>query len=259
MVDYYRIKDFHLVSLRQIGQALLQPLISTHGSDTLYVAAEIVERPLVLPSEIATSAHNAGAAALSEELSSMATHNSDRRTSLEAPPPCFLLLLNAETFNDPLLGPEVVAVLDAGQQLVLVHDTSVAFSDVIQRTPQPLMDRGMYNELAVALHTGEHRQVSLRHIALKMATPVPSQPSARTVIRSCRTRFMQWLLHVRRRPMLSQDGAQMLTLASAPGSAPPPHDEQNVWKPVCESTRACASCGSHFLVNVKLNINMART
>ena len=25
-----------------------------------------------------------------------------------------------------------------------------------------------------------------------------------------------------------------------------------MWKPVCGSTRACASCGSHFLVNVKL-------
>ena len=72
--------------------------------------------------------------------------------------------------------------------VVLVHDASVAFSDVIQRTPASLMARGIYNELAVALYAGEHRRVSLHHVAAKMGTAAPNPNWSRRVwtpVRRC--------------------------------------------------------------------------
>jgi hypothetical protein len=93
---------------------------------------------------MATSVHNAGAKAFTQELIAMASRIGDG-------PGCFVLLLDACTYDDDALAADVLAALEEGQRVVLVHDASIAFSDVIQRTPSSLMTRGIYNELAVAL------------------------------------------------------------------------------------------------------------
>ena len=213
MVDFHRINDFQLVSLRQIGQALLHPLLAARADDTLYIASELMMRPIVLPTQIVTSPHNPGAHALSQELSA-------RASKVVNQPACFLLLLNADTFSDSLLALEVEAAFDAGQRLVLVHDTSVKFGDVIQRTPSQLQARGLYDELAVALYTGEHREVSLRHIAAKMAPHATSQPRMAVTMGGCRSEVAHALRQLCRRsktpnPSDLGDGTQMLALTQA--------------------------------------------
>ena len=213
MVDFHRINDFQLVSLRQIGQALLHPLLAARADDTLYIASELMMRPIVLPTQIVTSPHNPGAHALSQELSA-------RASKVVNQPACFLLLLNADTFSDSLLALEVEAAFDAGQRLVLVHDTSVKFGDVIQRTPSQLQARGLYDELAVALYTGEHREVSLRHIAAKMAPHATSQPRMAVTMGGCCSEVARALRQLCQRsktpnPSALGDGTQMLALTQA--------------------------------------------
>ena len=181
MVDFYRLKDFQLVTLRQIGQQLMTSLIETRADDTLYIAGELVERPLMLPSRLVASEHNAGASDLLLELQGQAETSSNRPlsralsrsltrslTPARSASDCFLLLLDERTFESSAVEAEVHAALDTGQRRVLVHDARVAFSDIIARTPPLLKERRLYDDLAVMLLTGEHRQVSLRYIAAKM-------------------------------------------------------------------------------------------
>ena len=100
-------------------------------------------------------------------------------------PGCFVLLLDACTYDDDTLAADVLAALDEGQRVVLVHDVRVAFSDVIQRTPASLMARGIYDELAVQLYAGEHRRVSLHHVAAKMGAAAPESKWSLRVRRQC--------------------------------------------------------------------------
>ena len=178
MVHFYRVKDFQLVTLRQIGQELMTLLVKTRADDVLYIAGELVESPLVLPSRLVVSEHNAGAPDLSQELQGASRRSVNRSLtrSLTRPftsvvsnaPECVLLLLDERTFEHPSVAIEVHAVLDAAQRLVLVHDVRVPFGEIIERTPKSLRERRLYDELAVMLLPGEHRQVSLRYIAAKM-------------------------------------------------------------------------------------------
>ena len=62
VVEWQRVRDFQLVSLRQVGQALLQSLIAARADDALYVTMELTELPLLLPTKtMRTSVHNVGA------------------------------------------------------------------------------------------------------------------------------------------------------------------------------------------------------
>mmetsp|Transcript_10259 Transcript_10259/g.27318 ORF Transcript_10259/g.27318 Transcript_10259/m.27318 type:complete len:316 (+) Transcript_10259:108-1055(+) len=167
LIEWHRIGEFQVVSLRQIGQALIKPLIPERCDDELYIESELVEMPMVLTSRLSTSPWNPGAEELSQEVISQASHIGEG-------PSCFLLLLNGRTYdNRTNIVDSVLTVLDAGQRLILVHDAEdVSFNDIIENTPQELLDRGLYKELAVPLFSHDHRKVSLRQIAAKMTTCV---------------------------------------------------------------------------------------
>ena len=164
VVQWQRIELFQLVSLRLIGEALLE--------SSLYIAGDLSEQPYSLPRTVYVSPHNRGSEALLQELVDEAREAAGRGAD-RATADCFLLLLNGSVFEDAQLVQEVEAAMDAGQQIVMVHDASVQFADIMRRTPQqlgarPPDGRGLYNQIAVALLQGPHRPASLRIIASKL-------------------------------------------------------------------------------------------
>ena len=190
-IGWQRIKDFQLVSLRWVGEALLRALLRPPAvdglTDSLIIAGSLSEQALILPAPIQTSTHNPGAGDLSQEIQKEAGGKIGNK------PPCFLLLLNATTYDDPDLVGEIVQVLEGDQRLILVHDVNISFSDIMERTPPQLSGKGMYNELAVALLDGEHRHVSLIHIAAKMASAPTSQPRVAASLMTCCNKVLSLL------------------------------------------------------------------
>ena len=72
------------------------------------------------------------------------------------------------------------------------------------------MARGIYNELAVALYAGEHRRVSLQHVAAKMGAAAPNPNRSRRVwapvrrcIAACATAASEGVARRVRRPKTS--------------------------------------------------------
>ena len=149
--------------------------------DALYVRTELTKQHLIIPSRlIVTSVHNAGAEAIAYELCEKAARIGDG-------PACFLLLLDTRTYSTPALATDVIAALDEGRRVVLVHDASVEFSDVMRRTPKVLMDRGIYDELVVALYPDSESTDASASITLRprCAPPRPVGTAA-SAGRACR-------------------------------------------------------------------------
>jgi hypothetical protein len=138
------------------------------------------------------SPHNGGSEPLLQELLGKAREAAGREAD-RATADCFLLLLNGSVFEDAQLMQEVEEAMDAGQQIVIVHDASVQFADIMRRTPQqlgarPPDGRGLYSQIAVALLQGPHRPASLRIIASKLNSEaqVPRVAVSAAILEGCR-------------------------------------------------------------------------
>ena len=188
VVEWHRVKDFQLVSLRLIGEGLLKPSMEDHSDDSFEIWGDPARNGPTIKGVVATSIHNQGAEDLANELLAAANGSmsarSRRRKRLHLnqsaingsgqvahEPTCFLLLLDAYTFDDSALEDEVKQAIRAQQKIVLAHDVATTFDDIIARTPQSLKQLGLYNALATPLlEDGEFRQVSLRLLAAKIAS-----------------------------------------------------------------------------------------
>ena len=81
-----------------------------------------------------------------------------------------LLYLNDQTWSNARLAEEVRRVRARGGALVMAHENDAAkggcaFDSFFRVTPQDLISDGLYGPIAVALHTGEHRRVSMQLLA----------------------------------------------------------------------------------------------
>ena len=95
-------------------------------------------------------------------------------------PTHFLLYLTSQTFvgeQGERLAAQVRAAMAAQLPIVLAHESDeqrcgCAFSLFFASTPDELVRRGLYNDLAVALHSGEHREVSMALLMKKLGAVV---------------------------------------------------------------------------------------
>ena len=79
-----------------------------------------------------------------------------------------LVYLNSKTFtSEPgsKFAAELRSAKQAGTPLVLVHENDPAlggceFAKVMEHTPSDLIESGLYNSIAIALHPEPHRSVS---------------------------------------------------------------------------------------------------
>mmetsp|Transcript_2467 Transcript_2467/g.6827 ORF Transcript_2467/g.6827 Transcript_2467/m.6827 type:complete len:684 (+) Transcript_2467:104-2155(+) len=84
-----------------------------------------------------------------------------------------ILYLNERTWaGEPgeMLANEVRLVRESGIRLVMLHENvaengGCPFSRFFQTTPGDLIDDGLYDDIALALHAGDFRHVSLRNLA----------------------------------------------------------------------------------------------
>lgn len=195
IIEWHRMKEFQLVSLRLIGEHLIRPLLplssrlrGTYGDalDTepgvLYVSGELSLQRLLVPAVISFSRHNLGVEELISELHAAGEQAASAADSEE----CFLLLLDGRTqlTAGSAVEADVLAALDSSQKVVVAYDPSVPFRDCIALTSDDLLGRGIFDELAVPLHQSEHREVSLRLIALKLQPPQTSKLSS--CVAACR-------------------------------------------------------------------------
>lgn len=103
-----------------------------------------------------------------------------------------LLYLNDKTFVGPQgfkLAHEVREARDVNLNLVLVHEADVAygrfgcpFERFFQTTPQDLIDGGLFRRVAVACHPGEHRLVSLYHVAKECGAQTAGQSVQKQIV-----------------------------------------------------------------------------
>jgi hypothetical protein len=81
-----------------------------------------------------------------------------------------LLYLNQHTFSRPQLIEELRMMQSKGGAIVMTHENDgerggCEFDAIFSATPQDLIDNKLYGPLAIALHPGEYRVVSMRLLA----------------------------------------------------------------------------------------------
>jgi len=197
VIDWHRIKDFQLVSLKLLATDLLfacpgyemlycrrvsnDEELSLKGEKTLladiHVPGEITEKHLTFPAmvRVYASPNNPGAQEVAKVLQGAIA-------GIElsaAPPPVathFLLYLSEETFVGEAgerLANEVRFMMRGGLPIVMLHENDAEsggceFATFFATTPQDLIANGLYKALALAYMPGHFRPVSLALIAKKL-------------------------------------------------------------------------------------------
>jgi hypothetical protein len=85
------------------------------------------------------------------------------RSSLEGADKC-VALVTPETMADVVMQQQIEAALDLSMDVVLIHDLRQPnnFTDILTACPKRLRDKGIFNQLAVALYNGEYQHTSLK-------------------------------------------------------------------------------------------------
>ena len=176
VIPWYRVKDYLHVSLRLIIERVLNTKVRIPGAlldVTLHLASPSAGHfHLYVPSG------NHGAAEVAELLHEEAnrTRTELSITSDEAHrhlAQLFVLYLSGSNLNDlAQLHREIIAALDCGQQLLLIHEQrdshdAVPFATIIERTPQTLRLNGIYDSTAIPLYEGEEFQRVCLQIMLR--------------------------------------------------------------------------------------------
>ena len=176
VVIWHRFKDFQIVSIKLMAEQLLRgcPHEKRLEDVRLFVPGELPRQKLMLRKRpvVFASPNNPRALTVAKEIASAmggridvtSEHASEDREITH-----FLLLLNNRTFIDTAgeeLAKELRSARAAGVKVLLVHENDMErggcefgiFFD--GRTPQDLIDDGIYYNIAVALHSGQFWPVS---------------------------------------------------------------------------------------------------
>ena len=201
VIEWHRVKDFQLVSLKQLAEQLLLGCPTPNGLPPprrveLYVPGEIARQSMAFATRVLlySSPDNPGAAAIADAIragmkNTFATTSDPRmvgssgsrssaRFAANAPgnggATHFLLYLNSQTFVGEAgerLAAELRTVrLSGGASVVLVHETDVGrggceFGRFFETTPGDLIQDGLYKSIAVDLMSGLFWPVSVALVA----------------------------------------------------------------------------------------------
>ena len=180
IVPWYRVKEYGTVSLRQIAQVILD--------GELRVPGELLHAPLRL-APCATDAFHLYAPNAASELVALlraeapalkVTTNAEERRAAQR----YVLYLNGATWETGESREEVHTVLTDNMPLLLVHEQrdgkgALPFSDIIERTPESLLNAGVYTSLAVPLYDGDEFQRVCLRVMVGAPPETPPAPSWR--------------------------------------------------------------------------------
>jgi len=174
VIPWQRIKEFQQVSLKLLAEQVLRGCPAPPEDTRIYIQGELPLQKKTLAAQVRlyVSPNNPGAAAVADDLrKGMA--NAFELTSNAASATHFLLYLNDQTYLDEP-GEKLAAELklfSGKTKRVMVHENDGArggcdFSIFFDgRTPQDLMQSGIYNDLALALYSGAFFPVSVALVA----------------------------------------------------------------------------------------------
>ena len=188
IIQWHRVTPFQISALLRIASSVIQPSLDTsvhlsrdastprprHSAGTknqaLYLASACTEEKPFLPEGLVVyvSPNNPGAMARMKELISSdsavsitSEASSLRNTAFSKKATHMCLYLNASTFiavdGDPHAGEnlaaEVTSARASGIPMVLLHENDLtrggcAFERFFYSTPDPLIDAGLYNDIA---------------------------------------------------------------------------------------------------------------
>jgi hypothetical protein len=186
VIEWHRIKDFQLVSLKLLAAEMLLACPGYTEEYTardrslvqdIYVPGEIIESPLSFkqPVRVYASPNNPGA----REVAGVLQKAMAGLELSTAPPPTathFLLYLSHDTFVGEAgerLAAEVRVMMTRDQPIVMLHENDMdnggcEFARFFSTTPQDIIAGGLYKALALAYYPGPFRQVSLTLGAKKL-------------------------------------------------------------------------------------------
>ena len=200
-LEWNRLGVFQDVSLRLVAEATLRATSAVVGLlQPVFVQGEVAQLRVNLGApragrkfHIYCSPFNAGALELADELTDergLKIECADDASQLEE---CehMLVYLHALTWTSGKasdeLASEVAAAMGARVHVLLAHEMpgaggqaarhAVAFGSFFSTTPQSLLTRGIYDQIAVPLKGGEWRKASLALLAKALAAPLPESNS----------------------------------------------------------------------------------
>jgi len=186
IIPWHRIKDFQLMSLKMITQAMIstspayalpeRESVGSRRAEVVCSNAPELEIPdtvdaqkmfLMQPAIVYVSDLNPGAVAVANELKRALKgfHVTNKPPSATH----FLLYLSTDTFVGELgrrFGEQVGALLERRVPCLMIHEADdekrhgCEFGHFFTTTPQDLIDSGIYNQLAITFCPGLHRRVS---------------------------------------------------------------------------------------------------
>ena len=183
-VELNRIGVHQLVTIRLIAESILPDV---HASQT-YVSGELsLQQPVPPPMQpgrhhVYCSPHNAGALELLREVEAALRITIDVTTDANEMESCdkMVVYLNGQTWNSgersDALAADVQRAMDANVPLLLAHEMpsaveivaarhSIEFGTFFGTTPDELIRKGIYHDVAVPLKGGEWRRTSLVMVA----------------------------------------------------------------------------------------------
>ena len=107
-------------------------------------------------------------------------------------------------------------------KILLLHECDEVkdgceFGTFLRTTPQPLIDEGIFNDIAIALHTPPHRAVSLALVAQALGATKATAPS---LLRPRSTNYLSASARGSRKSLTSSPSkASIVPLAGAPAPA----------------------------------------
>ena len=236
-----RIGVFQDVSLRLLAERLLS--FSLRGAT--YLQDELTCHEMRVPPprggrrfHLFCCADNAGARELTVELGTSLGQTLEVTSDVGEMAACerALLYLNGKTWasgdaSSGTLARAVEAAMEAGVGLLLAHEClgegsqeerlGVEFEDVLGATPQALLARGVYHQIAIALKGGAWREVSMHMLAQELvATEIGGVSAAQPAPPSGRVLPVRWrrLQDVLRRRVAPRHTS---TVGPLPAASPP--------------------------------------
>jgi len=206
VIEWHRIKDFQLVSLKLLAQQLLLGCPSFAGqlSVPLFVPGEIALKRLAFRSAVTlyASPNNPGAAAAAERLrvgtastlqvsTTPVTAEGEEVPDGQWQPPGathLLLYLCHETYlgaRGEALAEELRRAREAGFPIVMLHENDMdnggcEFGRFFETTPQDLISGGLYKALAFAAYSGAFWPVSVALVAQALGASAVSRGGFQT-------------------------------------------------------------------------------
>lgn len=178
-IPWHRLRDFQICTMRLLVVELLRAWQIPGADRPVFIPREKLRQPLPRLQtkkafHLSHSDNNPGAAEIVAKMeAAVLVKLRVTRIAKATPENClrFLIYLNDSTFSPgpraDALAQEIEGALASELPLLLVHEQrsglgALTFADIMEATPEPLREAGIYQKIAAPIYDGPHEEVSVR-------------------------------------------------------------------------------------------------